>query len=54
VPTVKYVERGIVILPESNSSTASSSLRNRLPVIIAREKLFFEWRAVSFANTGFN
>ena len=52
MPTVKYVGRGIAILPASRSETASLSSAKRSPTMIASEKLFFVCKAVSFVNAG--
>lgn len=54
MPTVKYVGRGIAILPVRRSETASLSSAKRLPVIRASEKLFFICKVVSFVNAGDN
>ena len=54
MPTVKYVGSGKVILSASRSDTTSLSSENKLPVTIAKEKLFFACKFESFVNTGCN
>ena len=41
MPTVKYVGRGMVIVFARSSVTASLSSENKLPVTMAKAKLFF-------------
>lgn len=52
--TVKYVGRGIVILFVRSSVTASLSSANKLPVTMAKAKLFFAWRVDNLVNTDCN
>jgi hypothetical protein len=52
VATVKYVGRGIVILFVRRSVTASLSSENKLPVTMARAKLFFACKVDNLVNTG--
>ena len=54
MPTVKYVGRGIAILPARRSDNASSPSAKRLPAMSAREKLFFVCKVVNFVNAADN
>ena len=52
LPKVKYVGNGTVIMPRSRALTSSSDWcsPNRSPVMIAREKLFFDWTLLNLLN----
>lgn len=54
VPTVKYVGRGIVMLPARRLDTASSSPANRFPETRARENLFLACKVEILVNAGCN
>jgi len=54
VPTVKYVGKGMEILPARRSATVSSSSAKRLPVTSAIEKFCFACRVDSFVKRAGN